>query len=144
MASGDSVRIQMRFALTYLFINWHRRVDPVWAIEMISATAALGMVVWMMIGSRRPITDSAFSMIWFVGLAMLSGFQFYCALLGTRPSRAVGCAMALSIWSILIVIIGVRAGFQAIHAPLIAVDTGCLAAVLAYYVSPTSSVPKDG
>jgi hypothetical protein len=124
----------------YYFIDWHNRVDAVWGIEMISATCALVMSFWMLFGKAgaagRSVTVSIPAVAWFCALVVLCVLQFRSAIWGQRKHRALGCVMASAMWLLLIRVIWIRAGFAFVQAPFIAIEIACLAACMAYYVSP--------
>lgn len=124
----------------HYFIDWHHRVDAVWGIEMISATCAFVMSFWMLAGrtgaAGRSVTVSIPSTVWFIALVVLFVLQFRSAIWGQRKHRALGCVMASAMWLFLILVIWIRAGFVFVQAPFIAIEIACLAACMAYYVSP--------
>ncbi len=124
----------IRDIFRHYMVDWHRRVDPAWAVEMISGTLALLSVLLVLL-SRRSSTIRGEAVLWIVALSVLSVIQIVGAVIGNRNLRAFGCLVGLTVWTMLAITLGLRYGTTIFQAGPITMSIASCAACLAYYVS---------
>lgn len=142
----DSARfalIQVRDLVRYFLVDWNRRVDPVWVVEMMSGTIALLLALWMI---TRPHGKPHYHMLvweitipamfWFVLITWLGTVQISAAICFGRKARAFGCLSAALVWIFITIVLWIRSGFVALQPFLIGLDIACVAATAAYFYGP--------